>query len=414
MHEQPLPHWFVQLRHKGMKESSKRFVISSESKNAGGFRVRTKGIDMKEFNNNPLLLFMHQRPTGKNRDEVLPLGFWQDLRVEPNGDITGQPVFDDTDDFAMKIYNKVENGTLKMASAGLHPQKFVNIDGEQWLEQSTLKEASIVDIGLNKDALAVALVDEDGGLITLADAMKGRAGEGTGGDVRKRIRSLMDGGMTLEDISRSLAAMGEDASRTAGTLSAILNGEIANPPANLLTFLNRITQKDHTMKTLQFSPSLLPMLKLTEEADEAAANKAVIDLVTLAERQAADIGNLQQKNKELQDKIDLAEKESHKAKCLHLAEKAVEEGRITKDQQPMIVELAEKDFEAAEKLVKTFTPSKSVQSRVAASAASADDTLIKMSWDELDKANKLITLKEKDFETFKDKYKQKFNKDYAE
>ncbi|MFQ5473500.1 MAG: hypothetical protein ACE5FA_11550 [Dehalococcoidia bacterium] len=72
------------------------------------------------------------------------------------------------------------------------------------------------------------------------DEPKGVAGEGTGGEARKLIRSLRDKGMTFEDISDALGAMGEEASRSPGILSAILNSEIKNPPEPLLGFLRRI------------------------------------------------------------------------------------------------------------------------------------------------------------------------------
>jgi len=120
-----------------MKKSSKRFTITSEALNASGFKVRTAGIDLTDFKQNPLLLFMHKRPTGERTDEVLPLGYWDDIQVA-DGKITGVPVFDDTDPFAVKIYNKVENGTIKMAYAGLHPLEFAETNDEKWLEKARL------------------------------------------------------------------------------------------------------------------------------------------------------------------------------------------------------------------------------------------------------------------------------------
>ena len=96
-----------------MKKSSKRLIISTHAKNKVGFRTRTAGIDLAGFTANPLLLWMHKRPTGERTDEVLPLGYWDDVKL--NGEeLSGVPVFDDKDEFAMKIYHKVENGTIRI------------------------------------------------------------------------------------------------------------------------------------------------------------------------------------------------------------------------------------------------------------------------------------------------------------
>lgn len=151
-----------------MKKSSKRLVISTEAKNNHGFRTRTEGISLTNFMKNPLLLWMHKRPTGESRDEILPLGYWEDLDLK-DGVISGVPVFDDTDTFAMTIYNKVENGTIKMASAGLSPIEFKEEGNDLWLWLSSLFEASLCDIGSNPEALAVSLYNDDYETITLSD-----------------------------------------------------------------------------------------------------------------------------------------------------------------------------------------------------------------------------------------------------
>jgi len=151
-----------------MKKSSKRFTISSEAKNDKGFRVRTAGIDISGYKTNPIMLFMHQRPKGLKTDEVGVIGNFVDLEFE-NSALLGTPLFDDTDPFAIKLFNKVENGTMRMVSAGLLPLKFAkDSNGEVWLEKSKLIEISLADIGSNEEALAVALYNENDELIQLS------------------------------------------------------------------------------------------------------------------------------------------------------------------------------------------------------------------------------------------------------
>jgi hypothetical protein len=56
--------------------------------------------------------------------------------------------------------------------------------------------------------------------------MKGTAGKKTGGAARKAIRAKVSKGCTMAEI-------GKMAKRSPGTISAILSGEIKNPPKNL-------------------------------------------------------------------------------------------------------------------------------------------------------------------------------------
>lgn len=151
-----------------LKRSSKRFKISTEAPNNKGFRVRTSGIDIGPYALNPLMLWMHQRPKGESREEILPLGNFLDVEIE-NGEVYGVPAFDMTDTFAVSIYNKVENGTIRMASAGLLPIDWErDVEGNLWLSKSQLVETTICDIGSNPEALAVKLYDENDEAINLS------------------------------------------------------------------------------------------------------------------------------------------------------------------------------------------------------------------------------------------------------
>lgn len=157
-----------------MLKSTKRLIISTEAVNCYGFRILTSGIDLKQYKNNPILLYMHIRPVGNSKDQILPLGFISDLQVDGTV-LSGIPNFDNSDSFAVSIYNKVENGTLKMCSAGLKALEFSDdralmIDGQTQptITKSILIEVSIADIGGNPEALAVALYNKDGQIITLS------------------------------------------------------------------------------------------------------------------------------------------------------------------------------------------------------------------------------------------------------
>ncbi len=150
----------------------KEVVISNSSLNSYGFRVLTEGIDTRQFERNPLLLWMHIRPLRGTTDEVLPLGRVENLRRD--GDcLIGTPVFDETDPFAQRIKSKWDAGILKMVSAGLDvieqsdaPE--VLTEGQRFatVTRSRLREVSIVDLGANDDAL---VLNYRGQTINLAD-----------------------------------------------------------------------------------------------------------------------------------------------------------------------------------------------------------------------------------------------------
>lgn len=137
----------------------KEVVISNSSLNSYGFRVLTEGIDLTQYKRNPILLWMHNRPWQGVNNEVLPIGTMENLRIEGDN-LIGTPVFDETDEFAMKIKAKWDAGVLRMVSAGLDvieqsDDPAVLLTGQRLstVTKCKLREVSIVDIGANDDAL---------------------------------------------------------------------------------------------------------------------------------------------------------------------------------------------------------------------------------------------------------------------
>lgn len=156
---------------------AKSFVIVDESRvNSYGFRTMVDGIDLKQYKRNPILLWMHIRAYRGTKDEILPLGRVENLRVEGEEKgkkkLIGDFVFDEKDEFAKKISQKVEDGFIRMASAGLDPVEWsdaieLKLPGQSrlTLTKSRLYEISVVDIGSDDGALALW---KDGKLITLS------------------------------------------------------------------------------------------------------------------------------------------------------------------------------------------------------------------------------------------------------
>ena len=131
----------------------RRVRITNERLNSYGFRVLTAGVDISQYQRNPVLLYMHER--GK------VIGIMKNLKVE-NGEITGEPVFDEASELSIRCKKQFEVGSLRMVSAGLDPKETSEAP-ELLLEGQTrptvtkcrLVEVSLVDIGANDDAIAM-------------------------------------------------------------------------------------------------------------------------------------------------------------------------------------------------------------------------------------------------------------------
>ena len=148
---------------------AKEVIISTSGLNCYGGRVLTSGIDLTQFQKNPLLLWMHRRSFDR---DAMPIGRIDNLRTD--GDrLIGTPVFDQNDEFAKKIESKWENGFLRMASAGIEiietsdaPEHLLHGQTRRTITRCRLEEVSIVDMGGNDEALQ--LYDRSGKVLKLA------------------------------------------------------------------------------------------------------------------------------------------------------------------------------------------------------------------------------------------------------
>lgn len=265
---------------------AKSFVLHDESINEYGFWMMTAGADLKQFIKNPIMLFNHNRSWRDTEDSILPIGHWENIRVEGTR-ILADPVFD-SDPFSQKIAAKVESGTLRMASAGIRtittssdPKFFKPGQRYETVLKWKMKEASIVDIGANENALA--LYDADDKLITLSDDQHS---------------------IPLKPINHS---------------------------------------KDHTMNELA---KLLNLADSALEQDFIAAVKPVLDeTVTLR----ASLEKEQKEKKELQDRLDaitLKESEARTKEATDLVDIALKDGRLEETTEQTVKAFWLKCFDA--------------------------------------------------------------------
>jgi len=152
---------------------SKRIRVTDESLNSYGFWVKTSGIDLSDFKNNPICLWNHAQPWRGMEDEILPIGIWKDLSVN-GAEITAIPEIDTEDEFSSRIAKKFEKGHLRAASIGIQILEWSESadllkpgQTRPTVTKSKLREISLCDIPSNKNALV--LYDQDGSVVNLSD-----------------------------------------------------------------------------------------------------------------------------------------------------------------------------------------------------------------------------------------------------
>lgn len=265
---------------------AKSFVLHDESINEYGFWMLTSGCDLTQFRKNPIMLFNHNRSYRDSENTMLPVGHWDNIRIE-GAQILGDPIFD-ADDFSQKIAAKVEAGTLRMASAGFRPittssdAKYLK-PGQKYetILKWKMKEVSIVDIGANENALA--LYDANDQLIQLSDGVE-------------------------------------------------------CPNLKLLSNQNNTEMKQ-----------IADLLKLADGATEADAVQAIKPIMSENVQLKADLQTEKELNVTLKDKLDaieLKEKEARSTEATALIDAALKDGRLSETKEQTVKPFWLKCFDA--------------------------------------------------------------------
>lgn len=116
-----------------------------------------------------------------------------------------------------------------------------------------------------------------------------------------------------------------------------------------------------------------------------------------------DVNTYKQKLQEVEDKEVAA-----------FIDKAIAERRITAAQKESFTALMKSDRENTEKLIDSMKPQPERRIVDVYKGETSPKSLASKTWDELDKAGQLSNLRNADFNTFKEKYKERFGEDYKE
>jgi hypothetical protein len=332
----------------------KTFVLTDESLNMWGFWLPLSGAVLDQFRKNPIMLWMHNRSWRGTKDEVLPIGYWDNIRIEDKR-LLADAMFDEGDDFANQIGDKVENNVLRMASCGI--RVIETSRDPKWLKPGqtcetptkwALREGSIVDIGANDNSLSLVFYDENDKMINLADT-------GSVFPLKKLTDKISD------------------------------------------------TPNSQNMKKLAL------FFKLSEESTEDVILTEVQKLQDKVIRAESATINAETKLLDYEQK----EKDLKKAEATALLDAAVKDGRLNADGRKNWETLFEKDHDSAKNTLATIPARKSVKDQIKDGddkSATERETLAKLSWDELDKTGKLRTLKDKYEDLYEEKFEAKFHK----
>lgn len=328
-----------------MPLSTKRFVISTSALNSQGFRMLTEGANLDGFKKNPVLLWNHIRPEGNLKNQILPLGHWPAEHLQVNGDeISGIPFFDDKDEFAMSIFNKVEGGHIRMCSAGAKPIEISDDEADKLPGQEaptvtkwSLQEASICDIGANPDSLVVALYDNDDKLITLGD---------TSGWVitlaDKSFKHLTKKPIMNKNTTTALAALKKAKEAKAASAKAI---QLAADKVAIALADDTTSEEDAT--------------KLADENDEVK-EMSDDDKDQQIEQLRLKLAEAEKALADMQDQKAQDEQKETDDKACRLADVLHAQGKITLAMKPDVIELAKVNYDGTKKLYDKVKPSQSI------------------------------------------------------
>lgn len=136
-----------------------RIRISDETLNCYGTWIRTEGVDLTQYQKNPVMLWMHWRG--------VIIGTIKDIRVE-NGEITGEPVFDEVREESKQAKQQWEKGSLRMGSPNFEvievsddPALLKQGQRRPTITKCKLVEYSMVDIGGNDNNIRLTYANNE-------------------------------------------------------------------------------------------------------------------------------------------------------------------------------------------------------------------------------------------------------------
>lgn len=284
-----------------------------------------------------------------HKDWELPIGRWENIRIEGTR-ILADAVFDENDEEAIKVMKKVETDFVRMASVGAWPPEEVSDAPELKLPGQTMPTVTRWTV---REASVVTIGANHNALV-MYDRQTGKQIDLT--DATSVVR-LMD----------------------------------INIHSN----------------TENMNENLKGVLKLQDSATEADIVGAVKTLIANNDRLSEENRVLKEEKAE-QERIRM---EAQRAEGVALVDAAVKDGRIDAAGRNAYLALFDKDFESAKAVLAAIPHRQSVVSQIDAAKGQQQTELSDLAsktWDELDRAGRLVELKDKAPELYREKFKARF------
>ena len=284
-----------------------------------------------------------------HKDWELPIGRWENIRIEGTR-ILADAVFDENDEEAIKVMKKVETDFVRMASVGAWPPEEVSDAPELKLPGQTMPTVTRWTV---REASVVTIGANHNALV-MYDRQTGKQIDLT--DATSVVR-LMD----------------------------------INIHSN----------------TENMNENLKGVLKLQDSATEADIVGAVKTLIANNDRLSEENRVLKEEKAE-QERIRM---EAQRAEGVALVDAAVKDGRIDAAGRNAYLALFDKDFESAKAVLAAIPHRQSVVSQIDAAKGQQQTELADLAsktWDELDRAGRLVELKDKAPELYREKFKARF------
>lgn len=277
-------------------------------------------------------------------DWSLPIGRWENIRIEA-GKILADPVFDMKDPQGADVAGKVERDFIRMASIGAWPPEEVSDDALLKLPGQTLPTVTKWKV---REASIVTIGGNHNALAFY--------------DAEGNTIDLTDAGTVIKLVDTN---------------------------------------------NFQY----MPFKKMLQLADNATPEEVTAALRTII----SDRDRLKTENVTLAGRVDelnSTAKAKQKAESVELIDAAIKDGRLNATAKDGMIKLFDLDFTSAKATLESIPARQSVTGRIETGTGGSNATeladLQKKDWDALDKEGKLVLLKDKYVDLYKEKFKVRF------
>lgn len=282
-----------------------------------------------------------------HEDWNTPIGIWENIRVE-DGKILADPMFDLEDEKGKMVAGKVERGFLRMASVGIRVLEWSE-DPKHMLPGQSRPTATNWVV---REASVVGI-----------------------GSNHNALRLYDENDKLLSDY-------------------------------DIIKLFDSPKSFNINKTEIKMKKELYSLLSLADNASEEQLHDAVKRIIDDNKLLMTDKQALADKLKKIEDDA----KEAQKAEAVKLTDAAIKEGRLNAQAREVTLKQFGNDFEATRTMLGAIPPRTTLKDAISDSDKSELEKLSEKSWDELDRAGDLKTLKDKYPDVYKEKFKEAFYK----